>query len=117
MRFKPERTRGCSGIDSDIAPPCDFVATPVNFAMMASAQGHGEFVADLAGKRAGLSKAQMMSIAGPPSANEASLSGNMFDVVPVAHPPLFRERQHALVDRCGPLSFLGLVCLCIVRRQ
>ena len=62
MCFEPKRTRGCSRIDLDIAPPCGFIAMTVNFSVMAPAQGHGEFVADLAPKRLALGEAQMVGI-------------------------------------------------------
>jgi hypothetical protein len=64
VRLGPELPRGTHPIDSFCAPPIGFVAGAVQFAMMATAQRYGEFVADLEAETAGLRKAHMVGIAG-----------------------------------------------------
>ena len=49
--------------------------------MMAAAQRHGEFVADLAPERAVLREPQMMGICGPTATNQTRLFGDELDVV------------------------------------
>ena len=50
-------------VDAGPRPPVDFLARAVQFTMMSSAKGNGEFVADLEAEAAGLCKAQMMGVA------------------------------------------------------
>jgi len=55
----------------------------MNFAVMSPAKGNGKLVADLAAKRWRLRKSQMVSIGGPPAANQAWLLGDRLYMVPV----------------------------------
>jgi hypothetical protein len=48
MRFQPQRAGRNGRIYPYLFPPRSFIAVPMNFAMMSSAQGHSEFIADLA---------------------------------------------------------------------
>ena len=52
-----------------LTPPCSLVTVAVNFAMMSTAEGYGEFVADLAPERTMLGKANVVRIGGLPSAD------------------------------------------------
>ena len=58
----------------------------MDLTVVTSTQRHGEFIAHLARKRAGLREAQMMGIAGPAAANQTRLFGNEPDMVLVANP-------------------------------
>jgi hypothetical protein len=51
MAFQPQGTRGNGRIDAHLFPPCRFIATAVDFAMMATTQGDRELIADFAAKR------------------------------------------------------------------
>ena len=51
MRPGPKGCRNGKGLDSLVLPPGMLVAAPVKFAMVQSADRHGEFVADLASHR------------------------------------------------------------------
>ena len=62
MRFQPQRAGSDGRIDASLFPPCGFIATAMDLAMMAPAQRHGELIADLAAERAVLREAQMMGI-------------------------------------------------------
>jgi hypothetical protein len=56
MGFQPKGARGDSRIDTGFLPPCGFIATAMNLAVMAPAQRYGELVTDLAAKRRRLRK-------------------------------------------------------------
>jgi hypothetical protein len=60
MGYKPQRSCRGGRIEAELTPPPAFVAVTMQLAMMAAAQRHREFVADLAAKRAILRKAQVM---------------------------------------------------------
>ena len=62
MRLQPQHTGGGGWIDASLSPPCRFVATAMDLAMMAAAERHGELIADLPAKRPVLGEAQMMRI-------------------------------------------------------
>jgi hypothetical protein len=62
MAFQPQGTRENGRINAQLFPPCRFIATAVDLAMMATTQGDCELIADFAAKRPRLRKPQMMSI-------------------------------------------------------
>ena len=70
----------------------------MHLAMMAAAQRHGEFIADLAAQCRVLGKAQMMRVGRQPAANEARLLGHQTDVFAVANPAWLGVGQFAFVD-------------------
>jgi hypothetical protein len=51
MAFQPQGTSGNGWINADLFPPCHFIATAVDLAMMATTQGDRELIADFAAKR------------------------------------------------------------------
>jgi hypothetical protein len=51
MGFEPERAGGGGRINVRRLPPDRFIAAAMHFAMMAAAERHGKFVADLAAQR------------------------------------------------------------------
>ena len=69
--------------------------------MMAPAQWHGEFIADLTAERGALRKAEMVGICWLPTANEARLLGDVSDVIPIPYPTRLWESQHRLIDNGG----------------
>ena len=52
MRAPPQRERDRFWIEIALAPPLPLVARSVQLVVMAAAERHGEFVADLAAERA-----------------------------------------------------------------
>jgi hypothetical protein len=62
MAFQPQGTSGNGRIEAHLFPPCRFIATAVDLAMMATTQRDSEFIADFAAKRPRLRKSQMMSV-------------------------------------------------------
>ena len=99
MRFSPELSRSVERVNASRRPPLGFVAGAMQFAMMATAQRHGEFVADLEAKSAGLGEAQMVGVAGLPAADHAGLLGDKTKVNFVALSAWLGKGQHTLVDR------------------
>jgi hypothetical protein len=77
----------------------------MRLAMMASAQGHGELIADLSAERAMLREAQMVCICGPARANQTRLFGNKFDVLLVSESARLGMDQLALVVAVGSDPF------------
>jgi hypothetical protein len=108
MRFQPERSSGSSRIDTDLMPPCRLIAIAMRFAMMATAERHGEFVAHLSAKRSVLRKAQMMGVGGRATADQTWLFGNELDVLAIANSARFGVSKFAFVNgwRVGPSSQL-----------
>ena len=80
VRLKPQRACSAGRIESELQPPCGFVAVVMQFAVMSSAQWDGELVADFAAEGSILCKAQMVGIARLPSADETRLRGDEFEV-------------------------------------
>ena len=104
MCFSPKFSRSVEHINAPRRPPLRFVASAVQFAMMATAQRHGEFVADLEAKSSGLGESQMVGIAGLPAADHARLFGDKAKVNFVALSAWLGKGQHAFVD-CFPGCF------------
>jgi len=98
MRLNPELPRGADRVDTFSAPPIGFIAGAVQFAMMATAERHGEFVADLDPETSGLRKAQRVGIARLPGTDQAGLPGDKAEVGLVAVAAQLGKGQHALVD-------------------
>jgi hypothetical protein len=51
MAFQPQSTRENGRINAHLFPPCRFIATAVDLAMMATTQRDCELIADFAAKR------------------------------------------------------------------
>ena len=73
-------------------PPRRFVTAAVDFAMVTSAQGDSEFVADLPPERSALREAKVMSIRGSPAADQTRMCGDKLDMIAVTNAPWLRQR-------------------------
>src|ERR1700757_1032511 len=113
----PERRSHADRLDPVSAPPGAFIAAPMKFAVVRSAQRHCELVTDLLAKSPRLRKAQMMRVAGLPATDEAGLSGHEAQVLSVALPQHFWDCERSPInprcftwtDPCGGLRrFRGL---------
>src|SRR6516165_8611371 len=104
MTLQPQDPSQNGRINARLFPPCCFIATAVDFSMMAATQGDRELIADLAAERRCLGKAQMMGIGGTPAADEARLLGDRFHMLPVANSTGHRQRQDRSVGTCCPIS-------------
>lgn len=78
----------------------------MDFAMVASTQRNGEFIADLAPERSALCEAEVVSIRGAPAADQTGVGGNKFDVIAVTKPARLGQCKDALVDRLGAPAIL-----------
>jgi hypothetical protein len=76
MRFQPQCPSRERRIHASFPPPTSLVAATVGFAMVSSAQGDGELIADLPAKRAALGKSQVMSVGWLPPADQARVLGD-----------------------------------------
>ncbi len=62
MCLQPKRAGRCCRVNASLLPPCRFVATAMQLAMMAAAKRRCVLIADLATKCPPLDKAQMMRV-------------------------------------------------------
>jgi hypothetical protein len=70
----------------------------MHLTMMATAEGDGELITDLAAECSALSKAQMVSVAGLPAAHETRLCRDVSDMVAVSNTTWFWQGQGAFID-------------------
>jgi hypothetical protein len=99
--FEPKVARLSQGIDTASLPPCDFVRTVVNLAVMNAAQGHGKLITYLAADGAVLREAKVVGIRRVAAADEAWLFGNKFDVGLVPNSARLGKGQFVFVDDTG----------------
>jgi hypothetical protein len=97
----PKLTGDLDRIDTGLLPPCSFVADAMNGAVMDAAERHREFIAGLAAERPWLQVSKVMRVRWLAAANEAGLSGDKAQVLPVAITPRRDNREHTLVDAAG----------------
>ena len=86
MGFQPQRASDDGRIDTGLIPPRAFITAVMNFAVVAATERDGEFIADLAAKRATLRRSQMMGIGGTAAADNPQS--------PRPRIPLLRHRNH-----------------------
>ncbi len=117
MRREPQRASGAGRIEPHFLPPPAFITMTMQLAMMSSAQGDRELVADLAAERTRLRKAQMVWIGRPPAADQARLLNHMPDMIAVTNAARFGEDKHTLVYLLGQVLLREhVVVLCILCR-
>jgi hypothetical protein len=92
MGRQPKGAGDIRWIDADIFPPCDLVATVMDFAVMTPAQRHGELIAHLTPQRAALHEAEVVSVRWSPTADQTRMCGDKLHMNPVTNPPRFGER-------------------------
>jgi len=90
VSFEPQRPSDGGWIDPGVPPPCGFIATPVDLAMVSSAQRNGELIADLAPEGSALGKAEVVSIHGSSAADQAGVPDDRLNVLPITNPARFR---------------------------
>src|SRR5580698_6198842 len=101
MSFKPQLAGRDGRIDSRLAPPFGFIAMAVEFAVMSTAERHGELVADLATERPALGKAHMMGVAGVTAADQAGLLRHKVHMLAIADAPRLGMAENGLIDAVG----------------
>jgi hypothetical protein len=70
----------------------------MQLSVMATTEGHREFIADFEADRPWLGKPEMMRVAGLPAANQASLRSNKSQMCLVTPPFGLGKRELAFVD-------------------
>jgi hypothetical protein len=100
-RAFPKFASDLDRVDAGLLPPCSLVARAMNCAVMDSAERHREFIASLAAERPWLCVSKVMRVRWLAAANEAGLSGDKAQVLPVAIAPRRGNREHTLVDAAG----------------
>jgi len=104
VAFEPKRPGRNDRVNTGIAPPRGFIATPVHLAMVPAAERNRELVADLATECSALNKPEMMGVRRLSTANQARVLSDRSDVITVTHAAGFGPCQHALIDRSGASS-------------
>ena len=117
MGFKPQRPGHFSRIEPGGFPPRRFIAGTMDLAMMASAQRHREFVADLAAKRGMLGEAKMVRVRWFAAAHQAGLLGDKSKCCLVPNPARLRQCERTLVDAAGSQSFMRVSVAAAKGRQ
>src|SRR5437660_11245755 len=97
VRLSPESAGNPDRIDAGLLPPRALVACAMHRPMMPSAERDRELIADLAAKRPGLGKSEVVGIGGLTAAHETRLLGDVAQVLPVAVAPRSSDCEHALV--------------------
>src|SRR5262249_29746303 len=96
-RAAPKFSGYLDWVDTGLLPPCSLVACTMNRAVVDAAEWHREFIAGLTSERPWLHVPKMMRVRWLAAANEAGLSGNKAQVLPVA---IAARRQLARSCRC-----------------
>ena len=99
MALVPEGSGSRQWVEAFVQPPGALVAVIVELAVMQIAQRNRKLITDLAAKRMGLSKGQMMRMARLTAADHAGLGGHKLQMGVIAQAFRFRALQLALVDR------------------
>src|SRR5262249_16454367 len=85
-RLLPQLAGDLERVETGVFPPQVFFTRAVEFAVMAAAERHREFVAHLAAECAALGEAHVVRVDGAPAADEAGLGGDKGEVCLVAEP-------------------------------
>ena len=113
VRFVPKLRSRVEGIHTHVVPPGALVADVVELAVMGTAEGDGELVADLAADRLWLGKADVMGVGRDRATENARLRCDMAEMVLVAERAGFAYRSALCADCCprtarGPIGNLNL---------
>ena len=92
-----------------IPPPSRFIAAPMEFAMVTTAERNSEFIADLAAQCRRLGKAQMMRISRASAADKARLLGHRLHMLAVANASMCWQNQSAFVHASGSAPLVTAV--------
>ena len=92
-------------INADLCPPCCFVATSMNFAVMSTAQWDRELITHLASERSALCKSEVVRIGRTPAANQTGMSCDEFHMLSIAKSSRLRMGRTAFFDPLDSGSF------------
>ena len=119
MCLAPQGVCYSEWINAGLCPPCCFVATSMNIAVMSSAQWHRELITHVASKRSALSKSEVVRIGRTPTANQTRMSCDEFHVLSIADSSRLRVGKTARFDlfdngSSGRLRSFALKCRCVL---
>jgi hypothetical protein len=79
--------------------------------MVTARQRHRELIADLTPECPALRETQVMGIRRSSTANQTSMLGNGFDMIPVSNPARLWQRQDTFIDpfRSRPVLWFSLI--------
>jgi hypothetical protein len=80
----PERGSDAKRLDPVVAPPSFFLAMPMQFAVMESANGDGKLVAHLPSDRSLLGELDVMGVRRRATADQTRLRGHEFEMLAIA---------------------------------
>src|SRR5215831_8869427 len=103
-RAAPKFSGYLDWVDTGLLPPCSLVACAMNRAVVDAAEWHREFIAGLTAERPWLHVSKMMRVRWLSAANEAGLSGDKAQVLPVAIAPRRGNCEHTLIDAPGSIT-------------
>jgi len=97
-RVAPQLASDFDRIDTNLHPPCAFIASAMNLSMMESAQGSNEFIAHLAAEGVRLHEAKVMGIRRGPPTYETSLLCDEPKMILVSVAARLGDREGTLVN-------------------
>jgi hypothetical protein len=92
VTVQPQGASQNSRVNAGLFPPFGFIASAVDFSMMAATQWNCVLIANFAAECTRLRKPQMMGVRWPATADQTRLLGNQFNVIPVANAARCRQR-------------------------
>ena len=101
VRLLPQALCDGERLDAEALPPIGFIPGLMLLPVMAAAERHCEFIADLHPQRSGLRKAKVMRVRRLTSADKTGLRGNKLQVGLVAQPFGFGDGKLAFIDLAG----------------
>src|SRR5665811_1776056 len=96
MRLLPKCSSRSQWLDTLLLPPSTFVSAPMEFAMMQSANGNGEFIAYLAPHGPLLCELNVVSVGWCATADQARLPSHEFEMFAITLSHRLADDNHRL---------------------
>src|SRR5579863_5323809 len=109
MRLQPQRTGTRERIDGGSVPPSRFVTMAMQLAMMATAKGDSELIADLAAERPALGETHVVGVAGLAATDETRLLRHKAHMFAIADAPRLWMARYGIIDDFCPRRFRFLL--------
>ena len=116
MCLAPQSVCHPEWLNADLCPPCCFVATSMNFAVMSAAQWDRELITHLSSKCSALCKSEVVRIGRTPTANQTGMSCDEFHMLAIADSTRLRMGRTAFFDPLDSGSFGRLRSFPLKRR-
>ena len=105
MCLAPQSVRHPEWLNPGLCPPCCFVATSMNFAVMSTAQWDRELITHLSSECSALCKSEVVRIGRMPAANQTRMSCDKFDMLSIADSTRLGMGRTAFFDPLDNGSF------------